>query len=135
MPNDLLTIEGQTKRISKWLIDNPVELDKIRRKYSLLLDKETFTVLMSKLRANHFPYYRDMMGLKLQIDFPGYDKPVIAKLPYQDEPLKFYKWWRKNESQIAMNNQEIIELLLKVNTINPNALIKKHKGFLVRLNS
>ena len=134
LPNDLLTIDSQTKRISKWLIENPVELDKIRRKYSLMMDKETFTVLMSKLKANHFPYYRDMMGLKLQIDFPGYDKPVIAKLPYQDEPLKFYKWWRKNESQIAMNNQEIIELLLKVNSINPNALIKKHKGLLARLN-
>ena len=133
MTNDLITIDGQTKRVGKWLIDNPMELDKTRRKYKLSFDKEIFTVLMSKLRTYHFPYYRDVMGLKLQIEFPDYDRPVPASLPYQDAPLKFYKWWRKNEDRIAMTKQEIIELLIKVNTINPNALIKKHRDVLSKL--
>lgn len=129
-PNDLLTIDAKTKKISKWLIDNPVELDKVRRKYKLSIEKETYLVLMSKLRADFFPYYRDVLGLKLQIVFPGYDNMVAAKVPYQDMPVKFYKWWRKNEDKITMTKKETIELLLKVNELSPTALIKKHREIL-----
>jgi RecQ family ATP-dependent DNA helicase len=129
-PNDLLTIDAKTKKISKWLIDNPVELDKVRRKYKLSIEKETYLVLMSKLRADFFPYYRDVLGLKLQIVFPGYDSMVAAKVPYQDMPVKFYKWWRKNEDKITMTKKETIELLLKVNELSPTALIKKHREIL-----
>lgn len=133
MSNDLITLDGQTKHVSKWLIENPIELDKARRKFSLIFDQEIFVILMSKLRHYHFPYYRDMMGLKLQIGFPGYERPVAANLPYHDAPLQFYKWWRKNEDNISMTKVEIISLLLKVNTINPNALVKKHKELLSKL--
>lgn len=129
-PNDLLTIDVKTKRVSKWLLENPVELDKVRRKYKLSLDKEIYTILMSKLRVHFFPYYRDVQGLKLKIEFPGYDAMVTAKVPYQDMPVKFYKWWRKNEDKVTLTKRELIEMLLKVNEQAPNALVKKHREIL-----
>lgn len=131
--NDMLTIDGQTRRVGKWLIEDPVELDKVRRKFKLSIDKEIFTVLMSKLKNYHFPYYRDSVGLKLKIDFPGYDLPVTASLPYKDDPVKFYTWWRKNEDKVAMSKKELLELLIKVNEINPNSLVKKHREILSKL--
>lgn len=133
--NDLLTIDGLTRRVGKWLIEAPMELDKVRRKFNLSIDKEIYTVLMSKLRNYHFPYYRDSVGLKLKIDFPGYDQPVMASVPYQNEPVKFYTWWRKNEDKVAMSKKELIELLIKVNEMNPNALVKKHREILAKLKS
>lgn len=132
--NDLLTIDGQTRRVGKWLIENPVELDKIRRKFNLSFDKEIYIVLMSKLRNYFFPYYRDSVGLKLKIDFPGYEQPVIARVPYMDTPIKFYEWWRKNEDKVAMNKKELIELLIKIHDKKPNALIKKHRELLSKFN-
>ena len=133
--NDLLTIDGLTRRVGKWLIEAPMELDKVRRKFNLSIDKEIYTVLMSKLRNYHFPYYRDSVGLKLKIEFPGYDQPVMASVPYQNEPVKFYTWWRKNEDKVAMSKKELIELLIKVNEMNPNALVKKHREILAKLKS
>lgn len=131
--NDMLTIDGQTRRVGKWLIEDPIELDKVRRKYNLSIEKEIFTVLMSKLRNYHFPYYRDSIGLKLKIEFPGYNQPVMAGIPYKDSPIKFYTWWRKNEDKVAMSKKELIELLIKVNKENPNALIKKHREIISKL--
>jgi hypothetical protein len=133
--NDMLTIDGITRRVAKWLIEAPMELDKVRRKFNLSIDKEIYTVLMSKLRNYHFPYYRDSVGLKLKIEFPGFDQPVVANLPYQNEPVKFYTWWRKNEDKVTMSKKELIELLIKVNELAPNALIKKHREILAKLKS
>ena len=127
---DLLTIDEKTQKVSKWLRDDPVELDKVRREYNLSFEPELFKVLMSKLRTEHFPYYRDVLRLNLLIEFPGYDRPVAAKIPYQDTPVKFYRWWRKNDDKICMNKSEIIGLLIKVNQQKPNALIKKHQQIL-----
>ena len=90
---------------------------------------------MSKLRKNHFPYYRDVLGLNIKINFEGYECQVPASLPYKDAPLKFYKWWRKNEDKITMTKKEMIELLLKVYEISPSALVKKHKEILSMLKS
>ena len=127
---DLLTIDTQTKRVGKWLTEDPVELDKVRREHKLSFDPDLFKVLMSKLKIEHFPYYRDVLGLKLQIDFPGYDTKVVARIPYQDSPVKFYRWWRRNEDKICMNKQEMIQLLIKVKQESPQTLIKKHQKML-----
>ena len=57
----------------------------------------------------------------------------MASIVYKDEPLKFYSWWRKNEDKVTMTKKELLELLIKVNDVNPNALIKKHKEYLTKL--
>ena len=48
---------------------------------------------MSKLMVNHREYYRDYMGLKLYVNFPGYDDVVMASVPYSIDPVALYKWW------------------------------------------
>jgi hypothetical protein len=73
------------------------------------------------------------MGLKIKINFPGYDQDVPASIPYRHESVKFYTWWRKNENKVTMNKKELIELLIKVNNENPKALIKKHRDILSKM--
>lgn len=126
----LLKINGVTKKVNRWLIDNPVELDKVRRKYSLRIPSEIYSVLMSKLSHEHFSYLRDSLGLKLKIDFPGYSQKVSASIPYRDDPVKFYKWWKQNMTKVTLSHKETLELLFKVNEINPKVLIKKHRDLI-----
>ena len=127
---DLITIDGVTRSVGRWIDEDPVEFDKTRRKYGLTLYKESYTLLISKIKNNHFPYYRDIKGLSLYIEFPGYDSPVKAKIPYDQDPVKFYKWWHKNENKVSMTKKEFIELLIKVNELNEKALLKKHREIL-----
>lgn len=129
---DLLTIDGVTQKISKWIINDPVELHKTIRKYKLSLERESYTILVSKIKSDHFPYYRDIKGLSLYIEFPGYDNPILAKTPYEQDPVKFYKWWHKNENKVSMSKKELIELLIKVNDLNEKALLKKHREILLK---
>ena len=131
--NDLLTIDKRTMQIKRWLVEDPVELDKIQRKYSLIFDKEMYKILMSKLRYNHFPYYRDIMGLKLWIEFPGYKNMVVAEFLYKNEPINFYKWWKKNEDKVTLSRKELLELLLKVNECDSKLLLKRHKELLSQI--
>lgn len=65
-----------------------------RRKYRLKLTKEIYQVLMSKLRVNHREYYKDAVGLNMPIEFKGYPGTVLASIPYSNEPVAFYKWWK-----------------------------------------
>ena len=87
--------------------------------------------ISNKLRLNHFEYYRDFMGLRLLIEFPGYTGLVQASVPYNICPVKFYKWWRQNEDKIRLSNKEQITLFLAVERENPKALLKKHKKQLI----
>ena len=82
---------------------------------------------MSKLQNKFFEYYRDFMGLNLIIDFPKYDKRVMASVPYNDDPVAFYSWWKNNHNKITLTKNEQIALFLAVERINPNKLLKVHK--------
>ena len=82
---------------------------------------------MSKLQNNYREYYRDFMGLKMYIDFPKYDKPVMALVPYNNEPVAFYIWWKNNQNKVTLTMNERIVLFLAVEKINPNRLLKEHK--------
>ena len=128
--DSMLTIDGVTKKVSKWLKDDPVSLDKTIRAYDIRIQFDTYKVLQSRLENHHFEYFRDVKGLKLYIDFPGYDGRVIASVPYSLEPIKFYNWWRKNENKVTMTNMELLRLLIRVNDQKPNALLKKHRDIL-----
>lgn len=128
--DSMLTIDGVTKKVSKWLTEDPVALDKVIREYDIKVQYDTYKILQKRLELHHFPYYRDVKGLKLYIDFPGYNELVMASVPYHDNPVKFYNWWRKNEIKVTMTNMELLRLLIRVNEQKPNALIKKHRELL-----
>lgn len=128
--NNLLTIDKQTMKVSKWISIDPVSFDKERRKHNLRIAPNWFNLLINKLHIEHFEYYRDVMGLKLQIEFPGYEDEIEAQIPYDEQPVKFYKWYRKNPNKVYLSKIDYIKLLLKVNKLNPKALLKSDRTIL-----
>ena len=126
----MLTIGNSTKTIMKWITSDPMELHKMIVQYDLRIPPDSYKILMSKLNTNHFAYLRDTLGLRLYIDFPGFPKGTMAKVIYEQEPVKFYNWWRKNEDKVTMSRLELIRLLLKVQEMSPKSLVKRHKDLL-----
>lgn len=126
-----MTIENEngirTLRISQWLHEDPVTFDKIRRKYNIKINKEIFNILISKLRANHPSYFRNALGLNVRIEFKGYDQPIKAIIPYDYNPVEFYKWWCENQDLINMTFTEKIILFDRVLLEEPASLKKEHR--------
>lgn len=125
--DSLLTIERRTMKISKWVTDDPVLLHRTIAQHNIAIEKDYYKVLMSKLQVLHKDYYRDIMGLRLYIPFPGYDKPVMASVALSNDPVAFYKWYRKNSHVVTLTDDEFKSLLLQVERIKPNALLKAHR--------
>ena len=128
-----LTIDGRTMKVSKWIKEDPMELHKALLKYDLRISKDSYAILMSKLQANHYAYLRDTLGLRILIDhFPGFPDGTMAKTIYEQEPVKFYRWWKKkdNINKVSMSKVQLIQLLLKVQELSPQSLLKQHKDML-----
>lgn len=124
----LLTIEGRTLPISKWVLDDPVNLDIVRRKHKICFTKETYQLLMSKIRTGHIDYYREVLGLNIRIEFKGFQGTVCASVPYTNDPVAFYKWWKKPENinKVYLSKIEQIRLFIKVYEKEPKTLMAKH---------
>ena len=132
--DNLLTIEGRTMQVIEWLNQDPVSLDMIRRKFKLSLESAVFNLLVSKILKNHPSYYKDMMGLNIQIEFKGYDGLIPASVPYTTTPVEFYKWWKKaeNNDKVVLSKIDQIKLFIKVNQLEPKALLVKHKEMIMK---
>ena len=117
-------------RVSEWLKNDPVILHKTLKKYNIKIPKSDFILLISKLRNNHFEYYRDFMRLKLKIKFGGYENDVEAIVPYKDKPIDFYKWWCKDKTRVKMSTPEKVQLFDKVHNINSSILTSEDKKFI-----
>lgn len=125
--DNMLTIGHQTKQVKRWIVDDPVALHRTIVEYEIVIAKNDFHILINKLRRQHYAYYRDFMRLKILIEFPGYPNIVQALVPYNDIPVKFYKWWRKHADLVSMNLEEKIKLFLAVDKESPSVLIKSHR--------
>lgn len=125
-PNNFLTLEHRTMKLSKWVTEDPMLLHRNIIAHNIKIDKEYYKVLMSKLKVNHQEYYRDFMGLKLHIEFPNYGV-VMASIPYNNDPVNFYKWWKINNHKVTLSKEEILTLFLNVEKNNPKTLLKKHR--------
>jgi hypothetical protein len=125
--DSMLTFDNKTLRIYEWIEENPVQFDIIRREYSISLPKQYYIILQSKLRANHFDYYKKQEGLNLKITYPFKDKnkEEPASLLYNNDPVKFYKWWKDNREEVYLTNIEKIKLFEKIKEIDENILLKK----------
>lgn len=132
--DNLLSIEGRTLTVEKWLTSDPVSFDIIRRKKGLKVPSEVYQVLMSKLRVSHQEYYRDSLGLNMPIEFKGYDEKVQARIPYANDPVAFYKWWKKpeNNDKVTLSKAEQIRLFIKVYEQEPAALLVKHRKMITK---
>jgi len=129
------TEEGpKTLKVGAWLNYDPVRIHKmITREKTLKVDQiEVFNPLMSKLRRADQNYYKQIMGLNVTIDFPGFATDIVAKIPFENDPIGFYKWWRKgkHEEKVYLSKVNQFRLFQKVSLMEPKVMLKKDLEFL-----
>jgi len=130
---DELTLDTEqgplTLRMGAWLNFDPVRIHRmiIREKVLQVDEMEVLNPLVSKLRRADPEYYKRYMGLKLVVDYPGYGTGVIARIPYENDPVGFYKWWRKgkHEDKVFLSRAYQVMLFQKVLMMDPKMLLKK----------
>lgn len=118
-----------TLKMGVWLNVDPVRIHRlIVREKVLQVDVfEVLNPLVSKLRRADLEYYKRFMGLKLVIDYPGYGNGIQASIPFENDPVGFYKWWRKgkHEDKVYLSLANQIRLFQKVNMMDPKMILKK----------
>ena len=64
-------------------------------------------------------------------DFPGYSSEVEARIPYDTDPIAFYKWWRKgkHENVVYLSPAYQFKLFQKVSVMEPKVMLKKDIEF------
>ena len=135
---DYLTLETddgpKSLRIGEWLNVDPVRIHRmiVREKVLQVDQLEVFNPLVSKLRRADLLYYKKIMGLKVMVDFPGYSSEIEAKIPYDTDPVGFYKWWRKNKHEhlVYLSPPYQFKLFQKVYHMDPKVMLKKDVEFL-----
>ena len=123
----------QTLRLGAWLNVDPVRIHKmIVREKTLHVDQiEVYNPLVSKLRRADPVYFKQYMGLNVMIDFPGFSSDIIAKIPFENDPIGFYKWWRKgkHEDKVYLSKVNQFRLFQKVYLMEPKVMLKKDIQF------
>ncbi|MBQ3767064.1 MAG: hypothetical protein II874_10060 [Bacteroidales bacterium] len=135
--SDYLTLDcdegSKTLKIGEWLNVDPVRIHKmvVKEKVLLVDQMEVFAPLVSKLRRADYEYYKRITGLKMMIDFPGYTSDIPAKIPYDTDPIAFYKWWRKgkHEHVVYLSPAYQFKLFQKVSVMEPKIMLKKDIDF------
>ena len=92
------TEEGpKTLKMGYWISVDPIRIHRmiVKEKCLKVDEMEVLRPLESKLRKADPDYYKRFVGLKLVIDYPGYSTGIVASIPFENDPLGFYKWWRK----------------------------------------
>ena len=133
----LETEEGPvTLRMGAWITMDPVRIHKmiVREKVLQVDQMEVLTPLVSKLRRADPDYYKKFMGLRLVIDYPGYSTGILAQIPFENDPVGFYKWWRKgkHEDKVYLSPGNQFRLIQKVKMMDPKMVLKKDLEILKR---
>ncbi len=130
---DFLTLdtpEGEvTLKLGAWLNEDPVRIHRmvVREKVLHVDEFEVLSPLVSKLRRADPDYYKRYMGLQLVIDYPGYSTGIKAKIPFENDPVGFYRWYRKlkHEDKVYLSIPNQIILFQKVAMMDRKVLLKK----------
>ena len=118
-----------TLKVGAWLNTDPVRIHKLIMKDKVMQVNqiEVYLPLVSKLRRADPEYYKKFMGLQLVIDYPGYSTGIKAKIPFENDPVGFYKWWRKGKHEdkvhLSLGNRMI--LFQKVSMMDSKIMLKK----------
>ena len=137
LSSDVLTLDCEEGPVSlsmtEWLRRDPVRIHRlIVKEKALQVDQiEVFAPLVSRLRRADYEYYRRITGLRMLIDFPGFSSEVEARIPYDTDPIGFYKWWRKgkNEQKVYLSPAYQFKLFQKVMHMEPKVMLKKDIDF------
>ncbi|MCQ2180963.1 MAG: hypothetical protein MJY50_02755 [Bacteroidales bacterium] len=130
---DELTLDTEdgpkTLKMGVWINFDPVRIHRmiVREKILQVDPLEVLNPLVSKLRRADPDYFKRFMGLKLVIDYPGYSTGIVASIPFETDPVGFYKWWRKGKHEdkvyLSLGNQ--VRLFQKVTLMDPKLILKK----------
>jgi len=119
----------QTLKMGVWLSHDPVRIHKLIVKDKVLKvdEYDVLRPLESKLRRADPDYYKRWMGINLVIDYPGYSSGIMAKIPFENDPVGFYKWWRKgkHEDKVYLSLGRQVQLFQKVAMMDPKMILKK----------
>ena len=119
----------QTLKMGVWINYDPVRIHRmvIREKTLQVDEVEVLNPLVSKLRRADPEYFKRFMGLKLVIDYPGYSTGIVASIPFETDPVGFYKWWRKgkHEDKVYLSLGNRVRLFQKVSMMDPKLILKK----------
>ena len=134
---DFLTLDcasgPETRKIGEWLNVDPVRIHKmvVKEKVLKVDQMEVMAPLASKLRRADFEYYKRITGLNMFIDFPGNTSEVEAKIPFDTDPIAFYKWWRKGKHEHLVYLSPAWQFILfqKVSVMEPKIMLKKDLEF------
>lgn len=131
------TEEGaKTLKMGYWIAVDPIRIHKmiVKEKVLKVDEMEVLRPLESKLRKADPDYYKRFVGLKLVIDYPGYSTGIVASIPFENDPLGFYKWWRKggHEDKVYLSLGRQIQLFQKVAMMDPKLILKKDLELLRR---
>jgi ATP-dependent DNA helicase RecQ len=125
----LLTIDidgvPTTKKVDKWLVENVVEFDKIRKEKNLNIPSKVFEIMVSKLRQNK-DYFKENLSINHMIDYPGFNVKVKAIVAFNNDPIKFYKWYLANPGSLILNFKDKIKVFSKVYELDKKALKQEH---------
>lgn len=130
---DYLTLdtdEGpKTLKVGGWLVYDPVRIHQmVTRHKTMQVDQyEVLMPLESKLRRADPEYYKRWKGLSLIIDYPGYSTGIVARIPFENDPVGFYKWWRKgkHENKVYLSLGYQMKLFQKVAMMDRKVMSKK----------
>lgn len=130
---DELTLDTEdgpkTLKMGVWINYDPVRIHRmVIREKTLQVDEiEVLNPLVSKLRRADPEYFKRFMGLKLVIDYPGYSTGIVASIPFETDPVGFYKWWRKgkHEDKVYLSLGNRVRLFQKVSMMDPKLILKK----------
>ena len=133
LSTDELTLDTEegprTMKLGVWINVDPVRIHRmiVRDKVLHVDEFEVLNPLVSKLRRADPQYYKKFMGLRLVIDFPGYGTGIVAKIPFENDPVGFYKWWRKgkHEDKVYLSPANQVRLFQKVYMMDPKMILKK----------
>lgn len=131
------TEEGsKTLKMGYWIAVDPIRIHKliVKEKCLKVDEMEVLRPLESKLRKADPDYYKRFVGLKLVIDYPGYSTGIVASIPFENDPIGFYKWWRKggHEDKVYLSLGRQIQLFQKVAMMDPKMILKKDLELLKR---
>ena len=133
LSTDELTLDTEegprTLKLGVWINVDPVRIHRmiVRDKVLHVDEFEVLNPLVSKLRRADPQYYKKFMGLRLVIDFPGYGTGIVARIPFENDPVGFYKWWRKgkHEDKVYLSPANQVRLFQKVYMMDPKMILKK----------
>ena len=133
LSTDELTLDTEegprTLKLGVWINVDPVRIHRmiVRDKVLHVDEFEVLNPLVSKLRRADPQYYKKFMGLRLVIDFPGYGTGIVARIPFENDPVGFYKWWRKgkHEDKVYLSLANQVRLFQKVYMMDPKMILKK----------